>query len=73
MPLARAWSLTLAEAGEGGVGLALACDSCGTDLAVPLDALAERSGPSARLSALREALACPNCGRGDALALVPPA
>ncbi len=72
VPLARAWSLTLAEAGASGVGLALACDACGTELALPLDALAERSGPAARLAALREALACPGCGRGNALALVAP-
>jgi hypothetical protein len=42
------------------------------EVALPLDGLIERSGPTAKLSALREALQCPNCGRGDVLHLTPP-
>ena len=73
VPLGRGWSLTLAEAREDRLGLEIACGACGMELALPLDGLVERSGPTARLSALREALRCPNCGRGDVLHLTPPA
>jgi len=69
----RAWSLTLAEAEEAGLGVAIACEACGMELGLPLDGLAARSAPGAKLASLREAVSCPNCGRGDVLCLVPPA
>lgn len=72
VPLGRVWSLTLAEAREDRLGLGIACGACGMEVALPLDGLVERSGPAAKLSALREALQCPNCGRGDVLHLTPP-
>jgi hypothetical protein len=71
VPLGRVWSLTLAEAREDRLGLGIACGACGMEVALPLDGLIERSGPTAKLSALREALRCPNCGRGDVLRLTP--
>ncbi len=72
VPLGRVWGLTLAEAKEDRMGLEIACGACGMEVALPLDGLIERSGPTAKLSALREALQCPNCGRGDVLHLTPP-
>ena len=72
VPLGRVWGLTLAEAREDRLGLEIACGACGMEVALPLDGLIERSGPTAKLSALREALQCPNCGRGDVLHLTPP-
>ncbi len=72
VPLGRVWGLTLAEARVDRLGLGIACGACGMEVALPLDGLIERSGPTAKLSALREALQCPNCGRGDVLHLTPP-
>jgi len=72
VPLGRVWSLTLAEAREDRLGLEIACGVCGMEVALPLDGLIGRGGPTAKLSALREALRCPNCGRGDVLHLTPP-
>ncbi len=72
VPLGRVWSLTLAEAREDRLGLEIACGACGMEVALPLDGLTERSGPTTKLSALRGALQCPNCGRGDVLHLTPP-
>ena len=56
VPFGRVWSLTLAEAREDRLGLEIACGACGMEVALPLDGLIERSGPTARLSALSEAL-----------------
>ena len=72
VPLGRVWSLTLAEAREDRLGLEIACGACGMEVELPLGGLVERSGPTTKLSALREALRCPNCGRGDVLRLTPP-
>ena len=72
VPLGRVWSLTLAEAREDRLGLEIACGACGMELTLPLDGLIERSGPTTKLFALRQALQCPNCGRGDVLRLAPP-
>ena len=72
VPLGRVWGLTLAEAREDRLGLGIACGACGMEFALPFDGLIERGGPTAKLSALREALRCPNCGRGDVLRPTPP-
>lgn len=72
VPLGRVWSLTLAEAKEDRLGAEIACGACGTEVALPFQGLIERSEPNTKLSALREALLCPNCGRGDVLHITPP-
>jgi hypothetical protein len=71
--LGQAWTLTLAEAAEAGVALAIGCPHCGCELDLPLEGLMRRSAPATRLAALRDALDCPGCGRGEVLQLVPPA
>lgn len=72
VPVSRVWSLTLAEAAEGGVGVGIGCDACGMEMDLPLDLLMQRSKPTTRLSAVRDVLNCPNCGRGHALQIAPP-
>lgn len=71
-PLARVWALPCGEAAAEGVGAEIACDRCGAEAALPLGALAERAGAKTRLSALRDAITCPGCGREGVLRLVAP-
>jgi hypothetical protein len=70
VPTMRLWGMTVIEAKDSGIRLAIQCRRCKTALDLPMEHVCKRCRPVTSLLDLKSAISCPNCGTQQCLEIV---